>query len=169
THGETAQSGATYGDATYGAATRGENTHSETTHGIDSGPAEDVETTRSLSAPDPDRTQAIVVRELAAPLDLLPPEPAVDLADHPGRAAGQNTATLSHTGDIGGDETQVIRLDPDRTQVIRPGTVEPPGERTEIMRIPAKGKATVPARTAEDGTISVLRAEDEIPAQREPS
>jgi hypothetical protein len=43
------------------------------------------------------------------------------------------------TGDIGGDETQVIRLDEksvdaERTQVIRPQLVTPPGERTEVLK-----------------------------------
>ncbi|MCY1142923.1 hypothetical protein OWR29_33435 [Actinoplanes sp. Pm04-4] len=151
------------------------------THAITIVSSDDVETTRSFDAPDPDRTQPIAVvdgngtqalneadperthlvrvAELAAPLHVVAPEPPADMAVHPGRAAGQNTAALSHTGDIGGDETQVIRFDPERTQVVRPGTVEPPGERTEIVRLPAKGKATVPGR--ED--------EPQIPAQRRPS
>ncbi|WP_250001054.1 hypothetical protein [Actinoplanes sp. M2I2] len=140
------------------------------THSFGVSAVDDGEVTRLLSAPDPDRTQAIAIvpaaggapargldeadperthliriAELAAPMRLLPPEPAEDLAHHPGRAPGHNTAALSHTGDIGGDETQVIELDPDRTQPIRLGTVEPPGERTEIIRIPVRGKAAVPS------------------------
>ncbi|WP_250038459.1 hypothetical protein [Paractinoplanes maris] len=147
----------------------------EVTYSVGGTAAEDIEVTRSLSAPDPDRTQAITVvpaedgegtrsleeadperthlirvPELAAPMRLRPPEPAAELADHPGRAPGYNTAAMSHTGDIGGDETQVIGMDPDRTQVIRPGLVEPPGERTEIIRIPVKAKAKVRGRAVAD-------------------
>jgi len=40
----------------------------------------------------------------------------------------------------------VIRLDPERTQVIRPGSIEGPGERTEIVRLPVKDKAAIPAQ-----------------------
>ena len=49
----------------------------------------------------------------------------------------------------------MIRLDPDRTQIIRPGTVEPPGERTEIVRLPVKGTASV----AEPAPVSMADAE----------
>ncbi|NMO50983.1 hypothetical protein HH310_07235 [Actinoplanes sp. TBRC 11911] len=47
------------------------------------------------------------------------------------------------TGDVGGDETQVIRLpvrsdDGESTQVIRTDLVEPPPERTEVIRLPVR-------------------------------
>ncbi|MBM2618989.1 hypothetical protein JIG36_25855 [Actinoplanes sp. LDG1-06] len=125
------------------------------------GVAEDLEITRSLDGPDPDQTQAISVvppdpaasgvgnggagsgrtdggkvAPSADELRLLPPTPPAGIASHPGRVEGP-------LGKGGGDETKMIKLDADRTQVIRPGYVEPPGERTEIIRLSVQGKATV--------------------------
>jgi hypothetical protein len=63
-----------------------------------------------------------------------------------GNVPGERTRDLSNraTGDVGGDETQVIRLagktiDEERTQVIRPALVTPPGERSDVLmfRTPA--------------------------------
>jgi hypothetical protein len=75
--------------------------------------ADDGEVTRPLNAPDPERTHEVKIPELAPPLRQLPPAPPADLAAHPGRPTGQNTAARGHTGDIGGDETQAISFDPE--------------------------------------------------------
>jgi hypothetical protein len=84
------------------------------------------------------------------------------------------------TGDVGGDETQVIRLsgpsiDEERTQVIRPGLVPPPGERTEVLQFRAPARATddedegptvaVPlaataATAAEQGPTAAIRSDE---------
>ncbi|WP_433374988.1 hypothetical protein ACQPZX_05050 [Actinoplanes sp. CA-142083] len=59
----------------------------------------------------------------------------------PGAEPGQRTRDLSNraTRDVGGDETQVIRLadktvDDEKTQVIRPALVSRPGETTDVLK-----------------------------------
>ena len=68
------------------------------------------------------------------------------------RGLGERTRDLSNraTGDVGGDETQVIRLaektvDEERTQVIRPQLVTPPGDRTEVVTFPVVVAKAEPA------------------------
>ncbi len=154
----------------------------ERTQTIHLAPADDTEVTRSFSAPDPDQTQALrivtsqgevtgsvtapdpehttVVRigELAEAMRLLPPVPPADIATHPGRVE-ESRAGGAFTGDLGGDETQVIRLDPDRTQIIRPGSVEPPGERTEFIRLPAPVAAPPEETAGKPAPASIADAE----------
>jgi len=143
--------------------------------------SDDPEITRALDAPDPDRTQTGKIPELAGAMRLRPPVAPPEMAAHPGTAPSANTTALSHTGDIGGDETQVIQLDPERTHIIRPGSVEPPGERTEIIRLPVTGKSTVAVRAERTGgsdksEVTLMNRErpiehddPEVPSPRRPS
>ncbi|MEV4350637.1 hypothetical protein AB0J83_39775 [Actinoplanes sp. NPDC049596] len=109
--------------------------------------APNPDTTRSLSAPDPDRTRAISVDGLAT----------VSTAN------GEHTANGTGTGDVGGDQTQVIRLqprDPEQTWIVRPGSVEPPGERTEIIRLqPQSSPAEIPTDPQPASRMSIVDAE----------
>ena len=71
---------------------------------------------------------------------------------------GQRTRDLSNraTGDVGGDETQVIRLagktvDDEKTQVIRPALVTRPDDRSDVLpfRAPTLRDATPPTADPE--------------------
>ncbi|MFF5291396.1 hypothetical protein [Paractinoplanes globisporus] len=77
----------------------------------------------------------------------------------PGAEPGTRTRDLSNraTGDIGGDETQVIRLagktvDDEKTQVIRPALVTRPGERSDVL-------AFRPPAPRDEAPISIADAE----------
>lgn len=112
----------------------------------------ELEETRSLRAADPDRTRAL---QLAPATDEEPdrtrPITVVSANDDEAtRPIGESTATvrlvpLPREPDertialsrADGDETQRIKINAERTQIIRPGSVEPPGERTQIIRLPA--------------------------------
>jgi hypothetical protein len=72
--------------------------------------------------------------------------------------SGEQTRVIPFpgTGDVGGDETQIIRFpmqrdDAESTQVIRSGTVKPPPERTEVIRLPLN-RASAPADNGEEPT-----------------
>ncbi|WP_127499597.1 hypothetical protein [Actinoplanes solisilvae] len=119
--------------------------------------AGDSDATRPIAVAGSD--EAEVTRPLTVPaaatMRLLPPPTPAPLAGHPGEA----TAVIGRPVDE--DETQVIGLDPERTQIIRPGSVEGPGERTEIVRLPVKDRAAIPAQR---GPNREQPPESDIPA-----
>ncbi|MCU7725374.1 hypothetical protein ODJ79_16735 [Actinoplanes sp. KI2] len=80
----------------------------------------------------------------------------------PDAEPGQRTRDLSNraTGDVGGDETQVIRLagkavDDEKTQVIRPALVTRPDDRGDVLafRAPTLRDATPPPPTDPEPSI----------------
>jgi hypothetical protein len=114
-----------------------------------------------LPVADGDRTQVIrsplpssaeKTREIKPPADVTQ---VVKFPKRPAAGVGERTRDLAYraTGDVGGDETQVIRLpgqvDDERTQVIRPNRM-PPGERTEVLQFRAQPR---------DATVSIADAE----------
>jgi hypothetical protein len=102
----------------------------------------DQDTTRALRAPDPEHTRDLSGR----------------------RADQEQTQAIPYPrmGAVGGDQTQVIRMpgprgDQERTQVIRAGLVEPPGERTQVIKVTSAGPTVTPAE--EERPPSVADAE----------
>jgi hypothetical protein len=120
-------------------------------------PDDDDEPTRTLWAVDTDRTSDLggdssdgeQTRVIRLPVgDQAERTQVVRIPQATGPATyrpGEQTRVIPFpgTGDVGGDETQIIRLpvrsnDGENTQVIRPGLVDPPPERTEVIRLPLR-------------------------------
>ncbi|SNY28482.1 hypothetical protein [Paractinoplanes atraurantiacus] len=113
----------------------------------------DSDTTRSLKAPDSEPTQAIKLPGLESGMAIPAYEPSTTV---PGGVQPARPGDDETTRSLTGDQTQVIRLsqpDPEKTQVVRPGSVEPPGDRTEIIRLqpsPAEAAVKKPAASIAD-------------------
>jgi hypothetical protein len=128
----------------------------------------DPDRTRDLSGamPDPDRTQIIRLHPPGEPGGQVP---------GPGE---QRNMPYPGTGDVGGDETQVIRLS---GRPARPSYVEPPGDRTQVFQVQTnsttESRPGTPTSIAgaerpafsEDPTSRIvppdLRAEDDRPVE----
>ncbi|XVU26497.1 hypothetical protein ACQPZJ_05430 [Actinoplanes sp. CA-054009] len=149
----------------------------------------------TVATVDGEATTVIAGGGLATPAD----EPSTTaLIESQNAAASDERPQVAAVRANGGeDETQVIRsskADPERTQVVRPGAVEPPSDRTEIIRLePEKAGASIAdaeqpdisddptgrivppaAREGEPEkremtVMSMERPPDEIPAPRKPA